>query len=101
MGEHRLEVKREMAPADVAAVSQLLDVATKADGHRPLGDHAWLDLVEGGRAGFAGLVALVAGHDHPVGYAHLSRGPTSWAIEFVIDPHHRADDGAEIGGDLL
>ncbi|MDQ3106425.1 MAG: mycothiol synthase [Actinomycetota bacterium] len=98
---HHLEVKRQMHADDIAAVQSLLDVATEADGHAPLGEHQWLDLVHGGRRGFAGLVALEPGHDHPVGYAQLTRGPLSWALEYVIDPHHRDDDGRAIGTDLL
>ncbi len=86
---------------DIAAVSELLDLAAAADGHRPLGEHQWLDLVHGGRRGFAGLVAWEPGHDHPVGYAQLTRGEASWALEYVVDPHHRADDGRSIGLDLL
>jgi mycothiol synthase len=89
-----------MGEVDIAAVQELLDVATHADHHHPLGEHKWLDLVQGGRAGFAGLVAWEPGHDHPVGYAHLSRGHDSWALEFVVDPHHRAP-GLPIGRELL
>ena len=89
-----------MGRGDIAAVSELLDVAAEADGHRPLGDHQWLDLVHGGREGFAGLVAWEPGHDHPVGYAQVTRGAGSWALEFVVDPHHR-DDGCPIGHDLV
>lgn len=84
---------------DIAAVSELLELAAHEDRHRPLGEHQWLDLVHGGRKGFAGLVAWEHGHDHPVGYAQVSRGTTSWAVEIVIDPHHRHD--AAIGHDLL
>jgi mycothiol synthase len=97
----RVEVKRQMGRGDIAAVSALLDVAESADGHRPLGEHQWLDLVQGGREGFAGLVAWEPGHDHPVAYAQLTRGPESWALEFVVDPHHRdrlATIGAEVVG---
>src|SRR5437763_2666215 len=89
-----------MGKGDVAAVSELLDVAAAEDGHRPLGEHQWLDLVQGGRAGFAGLVAWEPGHDHPVGYAQVSRGPDTWALEFVVDPHHR-ERGSPIGHDLV
>lgn len=90
-----------MGEGDIAAVFELLDAATAADGHRPLGEHQWLDLVQGGRKGFAGFVAWEPGHDHPVGYAQVTRGSGDWAVEFVIDPHHRGDQGAVIGGDLL
>ena len=96
-----------MHAGDIAAVSELLDIAAAEDGHRPLGEHQWLDLVQGGRAGFAGLVAWEHDHDHPVGYAQLTRGPAgeagtwSWAVEFVVDPHHRAEEGPAIGRELL
>jgi mycothiol synthase len=97
---HHLEVKRQMGQGDIDAVRELLEVATEADGHPPLGEHQWLDLVEGGRAGFAGLVAWEPGHDHPVGYAQVTRGESSWALEYVVDPHHR-DSGCAIDRDLV
>src|SRR5438309_1259061 len=89
-----------MGKGDIAAVSELLDVATEVDHHRPLGEHQWLDLVQGGREGFAGLVAWEPGHGHPVAYAQVTRGPESWALEFVVDPHHR-DRMVDIGTELL
>jgi mycothiol synthase len=95
-----LEIKRQMDPDDVAAVSELLDLAEAADGHRPLGDHRWLDLAQGGRQGYAGLVAWEPGHEHPVAYAHVARGELSWAVELVIDPHHRYE-ALDIGPEML
>lgn len=89
-----------MGTGDIAAVQELLDVAEQADGHSPLGEHAWLDLVDGGREGFAGFVAWEPGHPHPVGYAQVTKGEESWALEFVVDPHHRTD-GCPIGHDLV
>jgi mycothiol synthase len=96
----QLEIKREMGPDDIDAISELLDVATAADHHRALGEHQWLDLVQGGREGFAGLVAWEPGHGHPVGYAQVTKGEHSWALELVIDPHHRRR-AADIGTDLV
>jgi mycothiol synthase len=81
-------------------VKGLLDAAAAADAHAALDEHAWLDLVHGGREGFAGLVAWEEGHGHPVGYAQVSGGSGSWALEFVVDPHHRVP-GNTIAGDLL
>jgi mycothiol synthase len=93
-----------MGRGDIAAVSELLEVVAAVDGHAPLGEHQWLDLVHGGREGFAGLVAWEPGHDHPVGYAQLTRDDNaerrSWALEFVVDPHHR-DTNADIGPALV
>jgi mycothiol synthase len=84
----------------VTAVKELLAAASAADAHAALDEHAWLDLVQGGREGFAGLVAWEAGHDHPVGYAQVTRGPDSWALEYVVDPHHRTP-GNTVGEDLV
>jgi len=78
-----------MQADDIAVVRDLLRDAEMADGHRPLSDHLWLDLVDGGRAGFAGLVAWEPGHDHPVAYAQISRGHDSYSLELVVHPHHR------------
>ena len=93
----RLEVKRQMGRADIAAVSELLEVAAEVDGHPPLDEHQWLDLVHGGRHDFAGLVAWEPGHGHPVGYAQITREESgthqpTWALECVVDPHHRRPD---------
>ncbi|HEX5267504.1 MAG TPA: mycothiol synthase [Acidimicrobiales bacterium] len=87
----RIEVKRQMGSGDIAAVSGLLDNAARHDDHPALGDHQWVDLVHGGRQGFAGLVAWETGHDHPTGYAQVTKGPETWALEYVVDPHHRND----------
>jgi mycothiol synthase len=87
---HRIEIKSHLGRPDIDAVSTLLAEAAAVDGHAPIDEHAWVDLVQGGRAGFAGLVAWAEGHDHPVGYAQVSQGSSSWALEYVVDPHHRA-----------
>ena len=94
---HNIQVKRHLDEKDLSAVTELLTAASEADAHAALGEHAWLDLVQGGREGFAGLVAWEQGHPHPVGYAQLSLGPhggpeadgLNWALEVVVDPHHR------------
>ena len=52
-----LEIKRQMDAASLEEVSSLLNDAWRADGARPLNDHLWLDLREGGRTGFAGIIA--------------------------------------------
>ena len=89
-----------MGQGDIAAVAELLDLATEADGHRPVGEHQWLDLEEGRRDGFAGLVAWEPGHDHPVGYAQLTRAAGIWALELAVDPRHRTPGGT-VDRDLL
>jgi mycothiol synthase len=104
---HEIEVKRQLDENDLAAVTELLTAASEADAHPALGEHAWLDLVQGGREGVAGLVAWEPGHSHPVGYAQLSLGPhdgagdgSSWGLEFVVDPHHRTP-GNTVAIDLV
>ena len=95
-----LVIKRQLNAAEIADVGELVKAAERADGHRPLSDHLWLDLAQGGRHGFAGLLAWEPDHDHPVGYAQISRGNDSWALELVVHPHHRYEM-ADIGPELL
>jgi mycothiol synthase len=95
-----LEIKRQMATDDIANVTELLDAAARADGRRPLSDHLYLDLVNGGLDGFAGFLASEPGHDHPVAYAQISRGNGEYAFELVIHPHHRYEM-ATIGPELI
>ncbi len=87
------EVIREVDPAQLAEVQELLDAARERDGHTPLGEHKWLDLVHGGREGYAGIVVREPGHDHALGYAHLSahrsEQPVQWGLEVVVHPQHR------------
>jgi len=98
--ERRLEVKRQMSDHDIDVVTDLLEAAERADNHQALADHQWLDLVQGGRDGFAGLLAWESGHEHPVAYAQVSKGNDSWGLELVVHPHHRYDMPA-IGPALL
>ncbi len=99
-------MKRTLDDSELAAVTELLAAASEADAHPALGEHAWLDLVQGGRDGFAGLVAWEPDHPHPVGYAQVSLGDNgeagrrNWALEVVVDPHHRTP-GNTVAGDLV
>ncbi len=105
---HSIEVKHHLDETDLASVTELLSAASEADAHPAIDEHAWLDLVQGGRAGFAGLIAWEQAHPHPVGYAQLSRGQATsetderqhWALEVVVDPHHRVP-GNTIALDLV
>jgi mycothiol synthase len=97
---HHVEVKRRMGDADVAEVSDLLAAVAAADGHRPLGEHKWLDLVHGGRKGFAGFVAREAGGGPLVGYAQLSHGHRTWGVEVVVPPERRTSTEC-VAEDLL
>jgi mycothiol synthase len=90
---HHVEVKRRMGEADIDALTRLIETASAADHHRALGEHKWLDLVEGGRAGFAGFIARETAHRRVIGYAQISRGESgSWAVEYVLHPDWRDPD---------
>ena len=86
-----LEIKRQMNASSMQEVSTLIEDAWRADGTRPLNDHLWLDLRDGGRSGFAGIIAREDGHTHPIGYCQVSRGNESWSLDLIVHPHHRYD----------
>ncbi len=73
----------------MADIDSLLEAVERADGQRPLSDHMWLDLRQGGRPGFAGLLGVQDDHDHLVAYCQVSRGNESWSLDLVVHPHHR------------
>lgn len=91
-----------MGESDIAALSHLIEAASAADGHRALGEHKWLDLVQGGRAGFAGFIAREVGRPpRIIGYAQLSHGGDgSWAVEYVVHPDRR-DSEPSLGVELV
>jgi mycothiol synthase len=86
-----LVIKRHLDDRDVAEVEHLIDRVKSADGHQPMDEHRWVDAAHGGRSEFAGLVLSEPGHDHLLAYAQVTQGSKSWAIDLVIDPHHRYD----------
>lgn len=86
-----LQIKHHLDDVDVREVEHLIERVYLADGHRPIDEHRWVDAAHGGRSEFAGLVLTEEGHDHLVAYAQVTRGEQSWAIDLVIDPHHRYD----------
>jgi mycothiol synthase len=81
-------------------VSALISAAWRADGARPLNDHLWLDLREGGRQGFAGVIARDNASGAVVGYCQVSRGNESWSLDLIVHPVHRYDS-LEIAPDLI
>ncbi len=86
-----LVIKRQLDRRDIAEVEHLIERVRSADGHQPMDEHRWVDAAHGGRSEFAGLVLSEPGHDHLLAYAQVTRGTKSWAIDLVIDPHHRYD----------
>lgn len=89
-----LEIRRNIDAQGFEIVNGLLEAAERADGHRALSDHLWLDLRQGGRTGFAAIIGREDDHDHPVAYAQVSRGNESWSIDLVVHPHHRYEMAA-------
>lgn len=96
----KFDVKRSMTPQDIAEVTELLDAVEKADAHKPLNDHLWIDLRLGGRAGFAGLTIRRPDTSQPIAYCQVSRVNDSWSLDLVIDPQHRHQT-LELGNHLL
>jgi mycothiol synthase len=95
-----IEIKRQIDGKTMEEVSALISDAWRADGARPLNDHLWLDLREGGRSGFAGVISRDLDHEHLLGYCQVSRGNESWSLDLIVHPHHRYDS-MEIAPELL
>ena len=95
-----LDIKRRLPSDDLSEVNELLLAVERADGQRPLSDHLWIDLRQGGRPGYVGLLGWQPGHDHLISYCQVSRGNDSWALDLVVHPHHRYEM-ASIGPQLL
>lgn len=95
-----VEIHRRLGERDISAIVELVQAAESVDKHKALEDHAWIDLVQGGRKGVLGLVAKSIHTDAVIGYAQISKGSNnSWAVEYVIHPKNR--DNQEIAKELL
>lgn len=99
----RLEIMRQVDVADLGPLHDLFRAAEAVDHRWPLSDHLWLDLVQGGGHGFAGLLLWGSDRLRPVAYAQLSRAPASWLVELVVDPRYRADPdtATDLAAELL
>ena len=85
----QVEVKPQAGPGDRHAVSNLLEAAHRADGHRLLGGAT--EPAETSGATHPGLVAWAPAHADPVGLTHLRREGSGWAVELVVHPDWAAD----------
>lgn len=85
----KLDINRLVAGDDMSKVHHLLSAVERLDGRRPLSDHLWIDLQQGGRPGFTGLLAWQSGHDDAVAYCQVSRGNDSWSLDLIVHPLHR------------
>lgn len=89
-GGFHLEVLPRLDPGQIGDLVALVDRATDEDGMRPLSEHVWLHLKEGGDE--HGLHVIARDRSGGVvGYAHLDAtdevdGPSA---ELAVDPAHR------------
>jgi mycothiol synthase len=95
-----VEIVPRRGEEGIVELSRLLSAVAAADGHAALGEHKWLDLVQGARTGVSGFVARSRSSGRQIGYIHLSKGEASWGIECVVHPRDRTDDG-RVGSALL
>lgn len=83
---------RPVHPAtDVPSLDDLFDLVAECDGHRPIGEHKYLDLRAGDPRGQLGLVAESESGEI-LAYVALteSRQAGTWAMELVTHPLHRS-----------
>ena len=87
---YHLDARPSLTPDEIPAICALIDRVTDHDGMRPLSEHVWLHLKEGGDERGQHLVATLD-DGSIVGYAHLDvtdpvDGPSA---ELAVDPSER------------
>jgi mycothiol synthase len=87
-----VRVLHEPSDRDVRALSELIERTAAHDHHRPIGEHALVELKQGERALPHAAFAAVEG-DELVGYAHLSERetPGGWRLEAFVAPERRGE----------
>ncbi len=76
-------------PDDVAELDRLFDVIARADGHSPIGEHKYLDLLHGHPERETGLVGELDGQIAAY-VAFAERDSGTWVMEVAIHPLHRS-----------
>jgi mycothiol synthase len=99
-----VDVLRQPTAAQTATLVDFVERTAVARGERPLSDHLWLDLKDGGSDGF--IVVTVSDATGPIALAQVSAANDSSSLEaFVADgvPDARAvlDDAAETALDAF
>ena len=87
---------RHVDPAnDLGGLDGLFDVVAECDGHRPIGEHKYLDLLAADSSTPNGLVGTVA--NEIVAYVAVGRGAASetCALELALHPLHRSPEVIE------
>ena len=76
-------------PTDLQPLEALFRACETADGHPPLGEHKYPDLVNGGGEASVGIIMEEDGA--LVGYLHLTRNAPAgvWGLEVAIHPDYR------------
>lgn len=92
-----MEIHPADLPDDLDELEQLFEACRLADGHAPLGEHKYLDLVRGGGASTLGLIGRANDDGEPIAYAHLSRNERVgvWGLEVAVHPLQRRDEVIE------
>lgn len=96
---HHVEVVTQLEPAHLEQLPQLLEAATHADGHEPIGEHKFLRLKRGEDLAVALLAyeeGRLEGYAHTVTYGAPEHRRVS--CEFVVHPAQR---GRGIGHQLV
>ncbi len=70
----------------ISVVTELLDVARRSDGSRPLSDRLWVELRNSGIHDYLGLLLGQVGYASALGYAQISQGPQDFLLEIVLHP---------------
>ncbi len=83
-----MKCRQVQIPADIESLQGLFERCAAADGHFPLGEHEYLDLLAGPMELSNGLVLEDEGI--LVGYAHIASGEPAHSLGMAIDPLHRS-----------
>ena len=90
-----MELRPVNPSTDLPALNALFDLAAACDGHRPIGEHKYLDLIHPDPDGTAGIVAEIDGE--PVAYVAIGHMPdtSTCAMELALHPMHRDHETME------
>ena len=76
-------------PEDLDELGLLFEACRSTDGHAPIGEHKYLDLMAGNADRAFGRVFVIDGRF--IAYVHLTprRAGTAWVLEVALHPDHR------------